>query len=54
MEMRHVVGKSVISESEKEAEVTTILDILKAKKQTYAVNKFVLEETIKRLQETII
>lgn len=54
MEVNHIIGKSNIKESEKEEQVKKILELLKNKKQTYAVNKFVLEETIKRLKETIV
>lgn len=54
METDYLIGKTKISNSEVEKQVSKILDILKQKKQTYAVNKFVLEETIRNLQEEII
>lgn len=53
MDTKHILGKSSIFESEKEKEVKVILDFLKSKKQTYAVNKFVLEETIQALENEI-
>lgn len=54
IETRHVIGNSSILESEKQREVEEILDLLKKKKQTYSINKFVLEETIKSLKDFII
>lgn len=54
MEINHVIGKTKIMDSEVKKQVNEILGILKNKKQTYVVNKFVLEETIKELQETVI
>ena len=46
--------KSKISNKEVEQQSDEILNLLKTKKQTYAVNKFVLERTITKLQDTII
>ncbi len=54
MERFHIIGKAEINEIEIEKQVNEILNILKTKKQTYAVNKFVLEKTIEELDETII
>lgn len=54
MDIKHILGKSAIFESEKENEVKVILDFLKSKKQTYAVNKFVLEETIQALKDEVL
>ena len=54
MDIKHCIGKSEIMDSEKEKQINEIMELLKTKKQTYLVNKFVLEETIERLQETII
>ena len=53
MDFIHIIGNSKISNLEKENQVKQILEILKNKKQTYAVNKFVLEEAIERLGEAI-
>lgn len=50
----HYIGKSYIRENELEIQTNEIIKLLKHKKQTYAVNKFVLEETIKKLEETIV
>ncbi len=50
----HIVGKSEITGSELNKQINEILKILKTKKQTYSINKFVLEETIKQLKETIV
>ncbi len=46
--------KSVIENDEVEKQSDEIISLLKEKKQTYAVNKFVLERTIIKLQDTII
>ncbi len=54
MKIKHIIGKSEIFDDDLEKQTSEILEILKTKKQTYAVNKFVLEETIKKLNETVI
>lgn len=54
MEIKHVVGKSEITDIELNKQINEILKMLKEKKQTYSINKFVLEETIKQLNETIV
>lgn len=48
------IGSSEITTEEIKEQANEILSILKKRKQTYAVNKFVLEKTIDQLQETII
>ena len=48
------IGSSEITTEEIKEQSNEILSILKKRKQTYAVNKFVLEKTIAQLQETII
>ncbi len=53
METIYKIGNQEIKESEIKAQVIEILKILKEKKQTYAVNKFVLEKAIEELFETI-
>ena len=50
----HQFGKTSIKQSKVDEEVSKILEILKKEKQTYIVNKFVLEETIKELGNQII
>lgn len=40
------IGNQVIYEHEVQEQVNEILKILKERKQTYAVNKFVLEQSI--------
>ncbi len=52
--MIHVIGKSKIKQSKVDEEVCKILEILKKEKQTYIINKFVLEEAIKELGQQII
>lgn len=54
MEIKCVVGKTEILDSELNNQISEIINLLKSKKQTYAVNKFVLEKTIEQLQEVII
>lgn len=54
MEEIHVIGKSKIADIEVRKQVKELLEVLKRKKQTYAVNKFVLLEAIKDLEEVII
>ena len=55
MEIKHVYGKnSVITDSEIEEQVDYIISFLKTKKQTYTLNKLVLEESINALGEMII
>lgn len=54
MEVKHIFGRSSITESEKEKQVDEILTLLKEKKQTYTINKFVLEEAIRALEDMII
>lgn len=46
--------RSIILQSEVDKEVKVIMDYLKTKKQTYAINKFVLETAIDELNETVI
>lgn len=53
MESIYEIGNQRISQSEIEEQVRDILKILKEKKQTYAINKFVLEQAIQELYETI-
>ena len=48
------IGSSEITTEEIKEQANEILSILKKRKQTYAVNKFVLEKTIDQLQEIII
>lgn len=50
----HYFGKSTIRQSKVDEEVSKILEILKKEKQTYIVNKFVLEQTIEELGQQII
>lgn len=50
----HIIGKSEITDTEVRKQVNEILDVLKKEKQTYAVNKFVLVEAIKNLDEVIV
>lgn len=50
----HYFGKSTIKQSKIDEEVSKILEILKKEKQTYRVNKFVLEQVIEELKEQII
>lgn len=50
----HCFGKTTIMQSKIDEEVSKIIEILKKEKQTYIVNKFVLEETIKELGNQII
>ena len=50
----HYFGKTTIMQSKIDEEVSKIIEILKKEKQTYIVNKFVLEETIKELGNQII
>lgn len=54
MGQEYLIGNSEISAVEVSRQVDAILSLLKKKKQTYAVNKFVLEKAIDKLQETII
>ena len=54
MEEIHIIGKSEITDAELKKQTNEILDVLKKKKQTYAVNKFVLVEAIKALEEVIV
>lgn len=53
MESIYEIGNQQIRQSEIEEQVRDILKILKEKKQTYAINKFVLEQAIQGLYETI-
>lgn len=46
--------KSKIENDEVEKQSDEIISLLKEKKQTYAVNKFVLERAIIKLQDTIV
>ena len=50
----HYFGKSKIKQSKVDEEVFKILEILKKEKQTYLVNKFVLEQAIEELGQQII
>jgi hypothetical protein len=50
----HYFGKSKIMQSKLDEEVSEILEVLKKEKQTYCINKFVLEEAIKELGNQII
>lgn len=50
----HYFGKATIMQSKVDEEVLKILDILKKEKQTYVINKFVLEQAIKELGQQII
>lgn len=52
--MIHIIGKSKIKQSKVDEEVCKILEILKKEKQTYVINKFVLEEAIEELGQQII
>lgn len=54
MEFIYKIGDSKISSKDLKEQTDEILNILKKRKQTYAVNKFVLERTINQLQETVI
>lgn len=54
MRSEHIVGKSKITDEEVEKQINELLDILKSKKQTYAVDKFVLERAIEELSEIIV
>lgn len=55
MDTRHVFSRgSSIMQSEVDEEVEVIMRYLKNKKQTYAVNKFVLEQAMEELGETIV
>lgn len=54
MEFTYEIGDSGISSKDLKEQTNEILNILKKRKQTYAVNKFVLERTIDQLQETVI
>lgn len=54
MEFIYKIGDSKISSKDLKEQTDEILNILKKRKQTYAVNKFVLERTIGQLQETVI
>lgn len=54
MEIEHIIGKSKIKQSKIDEEVSKILDLLKKEKQTYLVNKFVLEEVIREIGNQII
>lgn len=49
----HYFGKSKIMQSKVDEEVSEILEILKKEKQTYSINKFVLEEAINALDNQI-
>ena len=48
------IGKSVVKKEKIEEETQEILNILKKEKQTYAVNKFVLQNAIMELDELIV
>lgn len=50
----HYFGKSTISQSKIDEEVSKILGLLKKEKQTYLINKFVLEQAIEELGQQII
>lgn len=50
----HCFGKTTIKQSKVEEEVSKILEILKKEKQTYYINKFVLEQAIEELGQQII
>ncbi len=50
----HCFGKTTIKQSKVEEEVSKILAILKKEKQTYYINKFVLEQAIEELGQQII
>lgn len=50
----HCFKKSIIKQSKVDEEVSKILEVLKKEKQTYIVNKFVLEQAIEELGEQII
>lgn len=54
MEFIYKIGDSKISSKDLKEQTDEILNILKKRKQTYAVNKFVLERTIDQLKETVI
>lgn len=51
-ETAYGIGNQVIYEHEVQEQVNEILKILKERKQTYAVNKFVLEQSIEKLFDT--
>lgn len=53
-DIRHKFKKSEIMQSEVDRQVEEIIDLLKKKKQTYAVNKFVLSQAMEELTETIV
>lgn len=48
------IGKSHITSEEVEEIQNKIIEVLKKEKRTYLVNKFILEETIKKLGEYAI
>lgn len=50
----HYFGKATIKQSKVDEEVSKILEILKKEKQTYYINKFVLEQAIEELGQQII
>ncbi len=50
----HYFGKTSIMQSKVDEEVSKILEILKKEKQTYIINKFVLEQAIEELGQQII
>ncbi len=53
-DMIHYFGKTTINQSKVDEEVSKILEILKKEKQTYYINKFVLEQAIEELGQQII
>lgn len=53
IERVYEIGNQSIYEHEVEEQANEILKILKKRKQTYAVNKFVLEQTIEKLFDTL-
>lgn len=53
-DMIHYFGKTTINQSKVDEEVSKILEILKKEKQTYNINKFVLEQAIEELGQQII
>ena len=53
MDVLYEFKKSKILQSQVDEEVEYILEYLKNKKQTYSVNKFVLEQAIEELFEMV-
>ncbi len=50
METIYTFGKSIIHQSQVDEQVSEILEILKKKEQSFAVNEFILEQTMEELR----